>query len=293
MSRKRKTASVPAPTPPGEPTYSAETPDAAAPEHPDLLAHPMGSRIQVGLALQAQPMAIGVGSGAGHAGMGLPGIGGSDSGWQQQADHWVVMLMSAAEIDKAPSPSPNLDDSMKFIADSIRKRLTLDLTLRAEKDKAINELKKELEDTKLFHAASKAADDTPKRSRKLTLSYANALLDTISEAVNYDPKRHHNRPPPDLRISDDPEYLRGLKDLAKELRRFNDLLAKNSISSREAQSKAIDFNHHLNSFLASFAPSMGKGVTTVLVGLAFALLIHAGLPEATIGGLWKLIPKIK
>src|SRR5262249_25855061 len=55
------------------------------------------------------------------------------------------------------------------------------------------------------------------KSRSQVIQYSMILICALEEIVDYDPARHHNRPPPELRI-EDKDYLREIQNLIAELR---------------------------------------------------------------------------
>jgi hypothetical protein len=59
------------------------------------------------------------------------------------------------------------------------------------------------------------------------LRYSRVLIEALQDALDYHPNRHHNRPAPDLRISDDQQFIEELRSLVRELKRLNDLLEAN------------------------------------------------------------------
>jgi hypothetical protein len=130
---------------------------------------------------------------------------------------------------------------------------------------------------------------TSKRfSKAQVLNYSNALIQALSDALEYDHTRHHNEPPPALRLDGDPEYLKEVKRLIDESYRFNNLLEK-SLSSKDSDKAVFKLSEHLNVFMKNFVPVMGKGTAGLLLATGAGLLIHAGMPEASVGGLWALL----
>jgi hypothetical protein len=128
-----------------------------------------------------------------------------------------------------------------------------------------------------------------RRNRMQTLNYSNALLDALCEALEYDPIKHHNQPPPSLRVSDDPKFLNELRSLILELKRLNDFLEQKKPKFAEATKTAIDFNKHINSFFAAYMPVMGKGAAALTIGAVAGLLLHLGVPGGTMVGVWSLL----
>jgi len=129
----------------------------------------------------------------------------------------------------------------------------------------------------------------PRRNKAATIQHANVLLTVIGEAIEYDPKRHHNQPPPSLRISDDPEYLDTLGELAAELKRFNDVLDKKSISSQAAQQIALGLQRHFDDYLKHAVPVLAKGTAGLVILSLYHLLTSAGLVNTGVDDLLKLL----
>lgn len=134
-----------------------------------------------------------------------------------------------------------------------------------------------------------------------TIRYIHILLAAIDEAINHDPLRHHNNPPPALRLENS-QYLDELRELVTELRRLNDLLEA-KIPKKAATGKAtINLYKHFDTFIGNFASSagtslgksigvgvgigLGIGATGLLVGTAAALFHHAGLAPDMISRLF-------
>jgi hypothetical protein len=57
------------------------------------------------------------------------------------------------------------------------------------------------------------------------LIHLSVLIDAFAEVDEYDPKRHHNQPPPSMWL-DNKKYLDDLRSLLHELRRLNDQLER-------------------------------------------------------------------
>jgi hypothetical protein len=57
------------------------------------------------------------------------------------------------------------------------------------------------------------------RNREQVVAYSNIIISSLQEALDYDPARHHNQPPPELRLGD-ARYLRDVRDLIAELKRL-------------------------------------------------------------------------
>src|SRR5205085_5493969 len=120
------------------------------------------------------------------------------------------------------------------------------------------------------------------RSQKEHLAASSkALINAFEEVLNYDPSRHHNRPPPDLRIEDS-NYLEEVRILAGELRRLNDLLEKTQINKPQTKHAVLQFQKHFDGFLNRFATSLATGAAGLLIATGGALLYEAGVGHESV-----------
>lgn len=128
------------------------------------------------------------------------------------------------------------------------------------------------------------------RNKKQTLLQVTVILDALQQAIDFDPMRHHNQPPPPLRI-ENPEYLSELRNLVEQLRRLNEILAATgplrsgapSASVKDVTKPAIDTRKAVSKFVNNYAGTLGKTLgygsgVLVLGGLA-TLLYQLGLPD--------------
>ena len=111
--------------------------------------------------------------------------------------------------------------------------------------------------------------------------YSKIIIQVLQEALDYDPIRHHNQPPPDLRI-EDPEYLSDIRSLVAELKTFNALLDTTTPRIKEASKSIIDFHKHTNIFLENYCHLLGKGAALLTVGVVASLLHSAGVGDGII-----------
>jgi hypothetical protein len=124
------------------------------------------------------------------------------------------------------------------------------------------------------------------RNRTEIIRYATAIIVAFEEVLNYDISRHHNLPPPDLRI-EDPVYLKEVRELVVELRRMNVLLAKPSAAgARAALKNASRFGKTFETFLSSYASALGKGAAALTIAAAIGLLYQAGIGREVIDLIW-------
>jgi hypothetical protein len=123
------------------------------------------------------------------------------------------------------------------------------------------------------------------RNKKQVVFYAKTLIAAIQETLDYDPKRHHNRPPPALRI-ENPEYLEELRQLVGELRKLNELLEA-PMQRRSPDTAAINLAKHFDRFLHKYSGALGTGAACLTIGVVAALLGELGLGGNMIGNILK------
>jgi hypothetical protein len=117
--------------------------------------------------------------------------------------------------------------------------------------------------------------------------YSRAIIRALEEAVDYDPKRHHNLPPPALRL-DDAGYLRQVGNLVIELRRLNDLLEQpTKVDVAAIHKQAGRFGKHFEKFLDSYLDSLAKGAGALTVAAAVSLLYKTGVSKELIDTIWE------
>jgi hypothetical protein len=112
--------------------------------------------------------------------------------------------------------------------------------------------------------------------KKRVIQYSNIIIVALQEALDYDPARHHNQPPPALYIDDD-KYKSDIRELIGELRRLNELLERKPL--RTARAPAIKLAKHLDAFLGTYAKGMGWGMSSLTIGAIATLLYHLGLHD--------------
>jgi hypothetical protein len=103
------------------------------------------------------------------------------------------------------------------------------------------------------------------------------LIIALEEAVEYDPTRHHNSPPPALWV-DSPEYVGDIKDLVRELRRLNDLLeAGKEPTSPVAQRVGAALVSGAEVIFKTACGTIGVGLGYVVLGSIIEVLSQLGL----------------
>jgi hypothetical protein len=122
------------------------------------------------------------------------------------------------------------------------------------------------------------------RNRVEIIRYSTAIIDALQEALDYDPQRHHNAPPPSLRI-DDTEYLAQLQTIITELKRLNSLLEQ--VNTQAAEKLVHRISKHFDTFFGSYAKAMGSGVAGLTIATALALLYRAGVAKELIDAIWQ------
>ena len=119
------------------------------------------------------------------------------------------------------------------------------------------------------------------KDRSQVIQYSKILITALEEVIEYDPTRHHNRQPPDLRI-DDPDYLAEIRNLVAELRTLNSILQSTQRQPRKATRAIWNLSKHLDGFLNNYAKSLGKGAGYLTIGVIASLLYQAGLGQDVI-----------
>ena len=117
------------------------------------------------------------------------------------------------------------------------------------------------------------------------LRYSNAIIVALRETLDYDAKRHHNRPPPILRL-DDAGYLAEVGSLVIELGRLNDLLERSSKAS-VVREEASRFGMHFDKFLGSYADALGKGAAGLTIAGVVAILYRLGVSKELVDTIWE------
>lgn len=127
------------------------------------------------------------------------------------------------------------------------------------------------------------------RSVKQVMFHSNLLIRTFEEALEYDTQRHHNQPPPPLRLEDN-EYLEELPRLVAELKQMNSFLANLSASKTTKDSPPTLLGKHLDIFLKKYSATLGYGAGVMTLGLIATLLYQLGAGEAVFDHVLKRIP---
>jgi hypothetical protein len=124
------------------------------------------------------------------------------------------------------------------------------------------------------------------RNRREIIRYSTTIIYALQELVDYDAARHHNAPPPTLRLEGIAPKDQ-ITELIAELRRLNGLLeAASAKDAAEAQRTATKFARHFDKFLDGYFDYMGKGAAALTISVAVALLYRAGVGQELIDALW-------
>jgi hypothetical protein len=123
------------------------------------------------------------------------------------------------------------------------------------------------------------------RSRTHAIQVVKVLLAALEPIVDYDPRRHHNHPPPALYIQDD-HYLREVRELVEELRKLNAFLEALPKGRKKVTVDTIKLSKHVNTFLDAMAKSAGKSLGVGVGGLTAialaSLFSHLGFAQDVI-----------
>jgi hypothetical protein len=122
------------------------------------------------------------------------------------------------------------------------------------------------------------------RDRQQLIATSTLIISALQEALDYDPKRHHNLPAPALHIDDAP-YLSDIRALIAELRRLNELLQKSRPQKGEPKHTIIEVRTHINLFLKNYVPLFAKGTACLTVAAMAGLLHAAGVEQNIVVGI--------
>lgn len=115
------------------------------------------------------------------------------------------------------------------------------------------------------------------------------LLASFEDVESYDPKRHHNRPPPPLWIEDE-NYVRNVGAVLAELRTLNGFLEKEEKSPQPEKAVGLLMTF-TKKFVEEYAGQLGKGIGMLTVGALFTLLLHYGVPKELVEAVAAYIKK--
>ena len=125
------------------------------------------------------------------------------------------------------------------------------------------------------------------RNRAQVVNYSRLILTALEEVLDYNPAKHHNLPPPDLRL-DNAEYLLELREIASLLRQLISLLSEKRPSTRKTSESVGILASYADAFLKNYIPVVGKGAGYLTVAAFGGLLYQAGLANEAVDELLKL-----
>lgn len=201
--------------------------------------------------------------------------------------------MAKRQRAKEPKALPGLEES------TVPGRITINLS--GEVAKAVTAMaarratsKNGIAETLIREGLLNSGRSNALKAKSNVLRYSRVLIEALQEALDHDSNRHHNRSPPDLRISDDERFLDELRALIAELKRLNDLLEikKKSVPAARKEVSALGrhFDRFLNSYANAFGKATGKGSGYLLIAGIGGLLYHAGVDKDLIDSIWRHIP---
>ena len=135
---------------------------------------------------------------------------------------------------------------------------------------------------------SKPAKLAPVRDKTVLVQNVRALVAALDEAVAYEPTDRRNHPPPDL-WTDDRGYIEAIKQLAAELKRLNDVLLSRSPKRGARTQSVLSLKKHANTFLTSYADTMGKGAGYLTIALLATVVYQAGLNTDLVAKFYKIV----
>lgn len=135
---------------------------------------------------------------------------------------------------------------------------------------------------------SKPTKLSPVRDKTVLVRNVRALIAALDEAVAYEPTDRRNHPPPDL-WSDDKGYIGAIKQLAAELKRLNDVLLSRSPKRGARTQSVLNLKKHANTFLTSYADTMGKGTGYLTIALLATVVYQAGVNTDLVAKFYKIL----
>jgi len=133
---------------------------------------------------------------------------------------------------------------------------------RPKKSPAAQKIRSDSQDTQLTGPAS-------------ALFYSTSLLAALQEVLDYDNVPNRNSPSPALRI-DDPSYLKDVRELVDELRRYNELLQSAGKTQKKTRQRTTILAKHFHKFLDNYIPVLGKGAAALTITTVGGLLYQVG-----------------
>jgi hypothetical protein len=128
-----------------------------------------------------------------------------------------------------------------------------------------------------------ALESIDRRNPRIATLYSESLIFALQDALDFDPVRHHNQPPPNLRL-DNAKYLEELRELVSELRRLNDILETGGV--KKASKVATKIGKHFDKFFENYAATLGKSTAGLTIAGVTALLYNLGVGSELINTIW-------
>jgi hypothetical protein len=117
------------------------------------------------------------------------------------------------------------------------------------------------------------------KDKRQALLHSYALIRALEEAIGFNPARHGNRSPPELRSEldlDNAQSRSDITELIAELKKLNAFLETSGKPRSDNKKDIIRLKKHLNSFLQNYAKTVGTGAGYLTLGAVANLLISLG-----------------
>lgn len=136
-------------------------------------------------------------------------------------------------------------------------------------------------------------DSNPSFNLPQALRQLTVLETAFQEAIEYDPNRHHNQPPPALWV-EKAEYVADMKALLSELRMLNERLKTEKLDKPKGMEGSASVAVVAGKkFVESYADVMGKGAAALTIGGIATLFISLGVDRGSVETLWNLMKPSK
>lgn len=123
------------------------------------------------------------------------------------------------------------------------------------------------------------------RNKSQAIYQIRALIIAFEEALEYDPVKSNELPPPLWR--DNRAYLKDVESLLHELRQLNQHLHELTKGKNTQTTKSVGIvATSTRKFFESYADGLGKGAAALTIGAAGALLYYIGVSKEIIDPIW-------
>jgi hypothetical protein len=129
-------------------------------------------------------------------------------------------------------------------------------------------------------ATSSVSVSAIQRNRTQISLQLRVLITAFQEVEEYDPKRHHNQPPPSLWIAH-PDYQRDVKIMLRELRALNGYIARMEQATK-AEKKIAPVTKMLTTFAEKYVGALATSLGALTAGAIGLLLIDLGVPHEVV-----------